>query len=137
MDIGKKDILIVKLIFLVVLLFSSVAMANSYVADLGFYTGKTVYSQNEQITLIGHLYITNYTDGGSIIFNRSGISGLLVNVSIINKDTNATNISYILNTSSDGSFLSKNSYNTTAVLISAPNSSGNYYIRANYTDANN
>src|SRR3989344_5017710 len=69
--------------------------------------------------------------------NYSAVTSTSLNLSVMNKTNNAHIISYIINTTSDGSFYSKSDFYPSAVLISAPSSTGTYYLRLNYTDPSN
>jgi len=123
------------LIFLVQM--AMLVEANSYIADLNFITSKTVYTIGERLELKGSLYLSNYTISEVTIANHTGIANVIVNLSIINKNTNATSATYGFTTASSGEFYSRSDYYPSAQLVSAPSTSGDYYILANYTDPNN
>lgn len=129
-------LLIVSLVVFSLLFIS----ANTYVVDVYFIVPDPVFQVNESIGLKGWLYMTNYTtDNSTIITNYSAFSGAIINISV--RDTNTTDAifysNYTLITDANGSFYSRTSYNNSATQIQAPNSSGDYYIRAEYKDANN
>ncbi|GEM_PF-209484 len=118
------------------LAFSPIVYANNYTADLGLITSRTIYSVNDRVEIRGNLYLSNYSDNGTLLVNHTGLPNSGVNISFISKTTNASVSSYSLNTTSDGSFYSRNDYNTTAVLVTSPATPGDYFIKANYTDPN-
>ena len=119
------------------ILLTAVALAETYVADLGFITSQTIYTTNERIELQGTLTLSNYSSNGSIITNRTPIFNATVNISLINKTTGNLVSSTALNTSSIGQFYSRSDFFSAALLISAPATVGDYYLRANYTDPAN
>jgi len=97
---------------------------------------QNIYTINERIDFKGYLYLSNYSADGSLQINHTGWINASINISIINKDTNSSPITYLINTSDGGQFYSQSDYYSTALLISAPNSTGNYYLKAIYTDPN-
>ncbi|HIH15574.1 MAG TPA: hypothetical protein HA360_06100 [Nanoarchaeota archaeon] len=134
----KYKIWIVTLIILLSIIYSfTFATANNYSAELSFITAHTVYQLGERIELKGSLFLSNYSTNGSLVTNHSAVTSTSLNLSVMNKTNNAHIISYIINTTSDGSFYSKSDFYPSAVLISAPSSTGTYYLRLNYTDPSN
>src|SRR3989344_4205712 len=126
------------IVFLIIILSIVPAVhANTFVTDLRFVVSQAVYTENETISLKGTLYISNYTDNGTLVSNHTAVSGGSVKLAIINNNTNATSASYTFTTTSIGEFYSRSSYYPTATLVSEPSTSGSYRLRANYTDANN
>lgn len=132
----KKWIIInlVSLFFLVSLL--SLVSANNYTSELSLISAETVYGLGERIEVKGTLYLSNYSSG-TLISNHTVVVNASLNLSIINKTDNVKINSFILNTTSDGSFRSRSDYYPSEVLVSAPSSPGTYYLRLNYTDPNN
>ncbi|MBS3158984.1 hypothetical protein J4206_06885 [Candidatus Woesearchaeota archaeon] len=133
----RRNSLLVILILISFLHIIQLVQANSYIADLNFITSKTVYTLGERLELKGSLYLTNYTISEVAIANHTGITNATVNLSIINKNTNATSATYGFTTTSAGEFYSRSDYYPNAVLVSAPSAPGDYYIQVNYTDPNN
>ena len=125
-----------KLIVVALLLFLPVVFANSYVADMNIVASQVYYTTNESIELKGTLYLSNYSNNGTLLSNHTALANTTIVLSIVSKATNQTNASYSLNTSSTGEFYSRSNYYTTATLITAPLAAGYYYIRANYSDPN-
>ena len=127
------------MVFIAFFLFNSISLtlANTYVADIGFVTSQTVYTTNETIEMKGSLYLSNYSSNVTLVSNHTAVENATINISIINKNTNATSASYSMNTTAGGVFYSRSNFYPTAILINAPSAAGNYYIRANYTDPNN
>ncbi len=122
---------------LIILIGMPMAVAlNNYTADISLLTSQTVYTQGARIELKGSVYLSNYSDNGSIITNRTAVIGVLVNLSIITKDTNITRSSYLLNTSAQGRFSSRSDFDTSATLVTAPSITGDYHLKATYTDPN-
>lgn len=132
---GGRSILVIS-IFLVTFLSLNFVSANNYTAELSFIVGQTVYNSGERIEVKGFLFLSNYSNS-TLITNHSAVNNTSLNLSIINKTNNANMGSYILNTTSDGSFHSRSDFYPTGVLVSAPSSTGTYYLRVNYTDPNN
>jgi len=122
--------------FLVLLVSIPYVLANTYVADIGFITSQILYTTNERMELKGNLYLSNYSSNGTLLTNHTGLENTSVVISIINKDTNVTDASYALNSSTDGEFYSRSNYYSTATLISAPATAADYYIKVNYSDPN-
>ncbi len=120
--------------FGVFLLLLPMALANTYIADIGFVTSQTVYTTNETIELKGNLYLSNYSSNGTLVTNHTGVENATINISVINKNTNATSSSYNLNTTTSGAFYSRSNFYPAAVLITAPSAADNYYIKARYVD---
>lgn len=110
-------------------------LANSYIADLQFTLSKPVYMLGERIELKGTLFLTNTTSDGTVVTNHTSVANGSINVSIISRDTDAVSGLYTLNTS-DGEFYSQSLYHPTALLITAPTSTGRFFIKINYTDPN-
>ncbi len=134
--IDVEESALVKLYLLVgVLLLLPAAMANSYVADLGFVTSKTVYIINETLELKGTLYLTN-SSNGTLVANHTGLVNTTVNISILYVSTNATYANYTINTTTGGEFYSQSTYYPSAPLVPAPMSEGSYYVKAMYADPN-
>src|SRR3989338_7358488 len=134
----KYKIWIVTLIILLSIIYSfTFATANNYSAELSFITAHTVYQLGERIELKGSLFLSNYSTNGSLVTNHSAVTSTSLNLSVMNKTNNAQILSYIINTTSDGSFYSKSDFYPSAVLISAPSSTGTYYLWLNYTDPSN
>ena len=119
----------------ILFLLLPVVSANTYVVDLGFVTSQTIYTTNETIELKGNLYLSNYSDNGTIVFNHTGVVNTTVNLSIINKNTNTTSSSYNLNTTANGEFYSKSTFYPAATQILSPLTAGDFYVKALYTDA--
>ena len=118
----------------ILFLLLPVVSANTYVVDLGFVTSQTIYTTNETIELKGNLYLSNYSDNGTIVSNHTGIVNTTVNISIINKNTNTTSSSYNLNTTANGEFYSKSTFYPAATQILSPLTAGDFYVKALYTD---
>ena len=108
---------------------------NTYVASLYFFLPDGIYTANERIELRGYLYLTNYTSNGTLVSSYMPVTNENINITI--RDSNGNySLNYTLTTDSNGSFYSRSDYNTTAVLVNAPSSAGNYYIRAQYISPN-
>ncbi len=122
--------------FLFILINSFLISASTYVTDIYFTIPGTVYTTNERIELRGYIFQTNYSGNGTLISNSSALANALINLTISN--TNGTRISnYTFTTDANGSFYSGSNFYTSAVNVTAPNSSGYYYLRASYKDLNN
>ncbi len=127
----------ITVVFLFTISFLNLVSANNYSSELSFISAETVYTIGERIEVKGSLYLSNYSTNDSLVTNHSSVVNAPLNFSIINKTNNAHIASYIINTTSDGSFYSRSDFYPTAVLISAPSSTGTYWLRLNYTDLNN
>jgi hypothetical protein len=112
-----------------------ITMANTFVADLSVTSSSTVYAIDDRIEVQGFLYLSNYTDAGVIVSNRTALSNATVNISVINKNTNETDAIYQINVT-NGEFYSRNDYYSSAPLISAPSTAADYFIEVNYSDPN-
>ncbi len=123
--------------FIFTLVSINTVIANNYSAELSFITSQTIYNSGERVEVKGFLFLSNYSSNGTLITNHSAINNAALNLSIINKTNNVHITSYILNTSSSGSFHSRSDFYPTGILVSAPVSVGTYYLRLNYTDPNN
>ncbi|MBI2651079.1 hypothetical protein HYX01_01280 [Candidatus Woesearchaeota archaeon] len=133
--IKKGALLLLGLFIFIIFLLPSVA-ANSYTTDLSFVTSKTIYTPSERIELRGIALISNFSSNGTVISNRTSLINATLNVSIINKNTNATDSVYELNTTTAGIFYSRSDFYPSAQLISAPSTTAQYYIKVSYTDPN-
>src|SRR3989338_6826775 len=138
--VGKKrvDYLVISILVVLSLSFvlSKIVSANTYVADLNFFTDKNIYSLNERVEINGHLFLSNFSNG-TLIANRTVAANRVLNVSIVNKASGNISKSYRINTTSDGTFKSKSDFYSASTLITTPLRTGNYYVRVNYTDPNN
>ncbi len=132
----ERVVIVLATLFFLIISLQTV-VANSYIVDLNFITSKTVYTKGERLELKGTLYYSNLTVSEVMLTNHSALANAIVNFSIINKNTNETISTYGFNTTSSGEFYSRNDYYPSALLVSAPSTSGDYYIQANYTDPNN
>ena len=106
-----------------------------YIADFSFTVPQGVYTTGERIELKGNLFLKNYTANGTLVSNYTAVSDATINITISNATANVTN--YTLVTNTFGLFSSRNDYNTSAPLISAPNATDTCRIRADYVDVNN
>ena len=133
----KKKGVLVSLLFAVVMFsFYSLQLVSAYyIADFSFTVPQSVYTTNERIELRGSLTIKNYTSNGTFVTNYTAVAGASLNITLSNMTANLTN--YTLVTSDTGLFSSRSDYNTSAPLISAPNASDTYRLRAEYRDSNN
>ncbi len=130
----RKYLINLSLIFILAVL--SYPVSSSYVSDLTFLTSQTIYTIGERIELSGYIYLSNFSSDGTVLMNHTAIENATINISIIRQGANASSASYLLNTTSSGYFYSQNDFYTTATLISAPNATGTYYIKAIYIDPN-
>lgn len=124
-------------LFAIVFLISiNFIYANTIISDVYFIAPSTVYSINERIEIKGFVNQTNYTSNGTV-FSSGFLENATVNLTIRNKNngTYANQTNFI--TDANGSFYSKSNFHTNATQILAPSSEGDYYIRAQYIDANN
>lgn len=122
-----------------ILLLASLLVLGSvsayYVGNVYFTVPDTVYITNERITLMGSVFVANYSSNGTVISSGT-LAYAQVNLTI--RERNGTYVgNYTLIADSNGSFYSRSNYNTTAVLISAPNSLGYYTLRAEYLSPDN
>ncbi len=124
------------MLLILVGLFSFVG-ANIYVAEIGFLTSQNVYQINDRIELTGYVYLTNYTNNGSISNNHTPVANAELNLTIYNSSSGLGVSSFLLNTTSNGIFYSRNDYYSSGVLVTAPSTTGYYDLRINYTDPNN
>ena len=127
----------VSLLFAVAIfsIYSLQLVSAYYIADFSFTVPQSVYTTNERIELRGSLTIKNYTSNGTFVTNYTAVAGASLNITLSNMTANLTN--YTLVTSDTGLFSSRSDYNTSAPLISAPNASDTYRLRAEYRDSNN
>ncbi|MBI2548238.1 hypothetical protein HYW21_02710 [Candidatus Woesearchaeota archaeon] len=116
------------------LLYLPLVSANTYVTDLNVILSKTVYTLNESLELKGTVYLSNFSTNGSVVQNHTEVANASINISVINKASGVVISSTGLTGSATGTFYSQSSYFSNATRITAPSTSGNYYLRANYTD---
>ncbi|MBI3334563.1 hypothetical protein HYZ97_03690, partial [Candidatus Pacearchaeota archaeon] len=125
------------LFFLALLVsFISFVSANTYIIDLGFTVSEGVFTTGERIEFVGSAFFKNYSSNGTqVTSGRTALPGVTVNLTLRNATENLT--LYNFTTDSLGVFRSRSDYSPAALLISAPNSSGTYYLRASYLDPEN
>src|SRR3989338_439725 len=61
---------------------ASSSNSSAYVADIYFTLPDTVYTANESIGFKGYLYITNYSDNGSLVSASAPLASAYVNLTI-------------------------------------------------------
>ncbi len=132
----KKGVLVSLLFAVVVFSIYFIQLTSAYyIADFSFTVPQSVYTTNERIELRGNLMIKNYTSNGTFVTNYTAVAGAAINITLSNMTANLTN--YTLVTSDTGLFSSRSDYNMSAPLVSAPDSSNTYRLRAEYRDPNN
>ena len=103
-----------------------------YIVDLSFTVPQGVYTTGERMELFGRLQMKNYSSNGTMVTNYTAVAGSLVNMTVSNSTANIT--SYNFTTDSLGFFYSRSDFNTSAILVSAPSTSGDYRLRLSYRD---
>lgn len=122
--------------FFLTLLSLEFALANYYVDDIFFTIPDTVYTTGERIEIRGYLYQANYSNNGTVVSNSAALANVTINITMtVRNGTFHSN--YTPTTDANGSFYSRSNYYPGAVLINAPSTAGNYYIRAVYITPDN
>ncbi len=110
--------------------------ANNYTIDVYFNVPDTIYVTNELISLKGFVYQANYTDGGTLVSSLAPVNNSNVNFTILNVSKGMI-FNHTFTTDNNGSFYSNTSFRPSAKSVFAPSSSGNYFLRTEYTDPAN
>ena len=133
----KKRIMYWYILFFVFVFISlNGVYANTYIVDTYFTVTDSVFTTNERVGLKGYVYQSNYSDNGTIVSASSALANAQVNITIKNKNTSVIVSNYSFTTDSSGAFYSGSNFYPNATNISAPSTSGDYYVRGQYKDPN-
>ena len=124
------------LCFSAFILFLASFVSAGYTSDVYFSVSDTVYSPNESIYLKGGVYRGNFSSNGTEVSASSLFAGATVNLTIRNSSEVVVS-NHTFTTDSAGEFYSKSAAYPNARNVSAPGVSGEYTIRAQYTDPEN
>lgn len=118
---------------LIVSLISIGVSATTYYVDINATISKITYGPSEDVGVYGSLLRGDIN--GSNVTNSSTIANASILINITTANLTLVS-SQTLNTTSQGLFYSRSTTFSNASVLSAPNTTGNYFIIISYTDPN-